>query len=68
MDCLYLKEETRGQGMGYALVNQLKEFTQQQGCQFIQWHTPPDNALGIQFYDRIGTSWKTKRRYYLSLE
>ncbi len=68
MDCLYLKPETRGFGLGIQLINQLKQFAVDNNCQLIQWQTPSDNKLGIQFYEKLGTSWKSKRRYFLPIQ
>ncbi len=67
MDCLYLKKETRGKGLGFGLINTLKEFAAENHCTLIQWQTPEDNQLGISFYDKLDTTWKTKRRYYLEI-
>lgn len=66
MDCLYLREATRGQGIGPKIMELLQDFAKQQACKLIQWQTPLENELGIKFYDRLDTSWKLKRRYYLT--
>ncbi len=68
MDCIYLREPYRHLGIGRQLVRTLVDFTRQQHCHEIQWQTPPDNHLGIAFYERIGARAKEKRRYTLHLD
>ncbi|NVK75813.1 MAG: GNAT family N-acetyltransferase [Oceanospirillaceae bacterium] len=68
MDCLYLRPTARGHGLGRGFIETLKAFCKQQGCTEMQWHTPPDNQLGIDFYRRIGANEKLKQRFYLNLE
>ncbi|WP_238947036.1 GNAT family N-acetyltransferase [Saliniramus fredricksonii] len=67
MDCLYLRERYRGLGLGRILVQELAAFARGRGCAQIQWHTPPDNALGIGFYRRIGASQLPKVRFFLDV-
>ncbi len=65
MDCLYLREAYRSRGLGRRLMNELTTFARAHGCREIQWHTPPDNMLGIRFYRRIGATEKAKVRFFL---
>lgn len=65
MDCLYLTAELRKQGIGRQLMTTLINFAQQRQCSEIQWQTPPDNQLGIDFYQHIGASSLTKSRFTL---
>jgi ribosomal protein S18 acetylase RimI-like enzyme len=65
MDCLYLRESSRGRGLGQHFMNILIQFSASKGCSEIQWHTPPHNQLGIDFYCRIGAHEKEKRRFFL---
>ena len=65
MDCLYLRGEFRGRGLGWGLMRELAAFARQRGCREMQWHTPPDNALGIGFYRRIGARELPKTRFFL---
>jgi ribosomal protein S18 acetylase RimI-like enzyme len=67
MDCIYLREPYRHLGIGRQLLRTLVDFARQQHCREIQWQTPPDNELGIAFYERIGARAKEKRRYILQL-
>lgn len=66
MDCLYLTEPYRGAGWGRGLLKTLTSFADSVGCENIQWQTPPDNELGIGFYQRIGASQLPKQRFSLN--
>ncbi|BET98877.1 GNAT family N-acetyltransferase [Xenorhabdus taiwanensis] len=65
MDCLYLTADLRRQGIGRQLMNTLIDFAKQQQCAEIQWQTPPDNQLGVGFYQHIGAASLTKIRFTL---
>src|ERR1041385_7159397 len=43
MDCLYLNEQFRGQGLGRQLMNELKQFARSKQINLIQWQTPSHN-------------------------
>ena len=68
LDCLYLREQARGQGVGWQLMTQLQEFAQYNDCNNIQWQTPPTNKLGISFYRKIGASESSKMRFTWSVD
>lgn len=68
MDCLYLREEMRGFGIGEQLVNHIRIEARKMGCTLIQWQTPDFNTRAMKFYDRIGGQAKAKVRYFLPLE
>lgn len=65
MDCLYLRAEHRGHGLGRAFMEALIAFAEVHQCDVVQWQTPPDNALGIGFYERMGAFARDKKRYFL---
>ncbi|WP_422360964.1 GNAT family N-acetyltransferase [Reichenbachiella sp.] len=65
LDCLYLKENIRGQGVGHQLMNRIKSFAREENCNTIQWQTPNFNEQAIEFYNRIGATSKTKERFFL---
>lgn len=67
MDCLFLREEARGYGIGEALVDQIKTAAREKHCSHMQWQTPVFNERAIRFYHRIGASSKKKLRLYLNL-
>ncbi|WP_436516828.1 N-acetyltransferase family protein [Ekhidna sp. To15] len=64
LDCIYLKEKYRGQGMGTKLMQLVKSYAEQEGCFEIQWQTPIFNREAIRFYKRIGSVSKEKERFF----
>lgn len=65
MDCLYLRPEYRGSGIGEALIREIEEQSRLQKTDHIQWQTPTFNVRAIKFYHRIGAFSKEKVRFYL---
>ncbi|MEM6647213.1 MAG: GNAT family N-acetyltransferase, partial [Bacteroidota bacterium] len=68
MDCLYLREAARGQGLGRRFIHKIAENGARLGCTLIQWQTPDFNKGAIRFYRRTGTSEKRKVRFFLDTE
>lgn len=68
MDCLYLSDEVRGRGLGRRLIERLRVFMREQGCLTAEWHTPPENEIGIGFYRRIGAAERPKLRFFLDAD
>lgn len=68
MDCMYLREAYRGQGLGRRLLRALATFAEEQHCTLIQWQTPSDNSLGIAFYERMGAYAIDKKRFFFTQE
>lgn len=66
MDCLYLEETIRGNGIGEVLINNIKTEAKKLGCNLIQWQTPNFNVRAIKFYKRIGAESKSKERFFLN--
>ncbi len=66
MDCLYLRPDFRGAGIGQALVEEIEKQSRLKGVKLIQWHTPSFNERAIKFYHRIGAASKEKVRFYLT--
>lgn len=64
MDCLFLREQYRGQGIGLELMNKVKETAAQLQCSHIQWQTPDFNVRAIKFYQKIGGISKSKERFF----
>ena len=64
MDCLFLLEEARGQGIGQKLMERIKEEALERNCDLIQWQTPDFNVDAIQFYKRLGGVSKSKERFF----
>lgn len=65
LDCLYLRPQARGYGLGRRFMRLLQSFARAHGCEEIQWQTPTHNELGIGFYRRIGASESRKVRFFL---
>ena len=64
MDCLYLHEAYRSQGIGKELMLAIRQEAQQAGCSQIQWQTPDFNKRAIRFYQRMGAVAKPKERFF----
>jgi GNAT superfamily N-acetyltransferase len=63
MDCLYLREETRGLGPGRQFVMEIASLAYRLGCVNVQWQTPVWNERAIRFYQRLGGEGKEKVRF-----
>jgi ribosomal protein S18 acetylase RimI-like enzyme len=64
LDCLYLSEEMRGQGIGLKLMEKLKTYAIDNRIKNIQWQTPIDNFHAIEFYQKLGAVKKTKQSFF----
>lgn len=64
MDCLYLKEECRGAGIGKKLLDLIKLQAVDLECFQVQWQTPVNNEKAIKFYQREGAGTKNKVRFF----
>ncbi len=65
MDCLFLRPDARGFGIGQAIIQRLIEIAQTKGCCGMQWQTPPFNLRAINFYKRMGATTKDKVRCFV---
>ncbi|MEM1116134.1 MAG: GNAT family N-acetyltransferase [Bacteroidota bacterium] len=68
LDCLYLRPEARGQGLGRQLIEAVARDAHATGLRQLQWQTPVENAGAIRFYDRLGATSLRKARYTLATE
>ncbi len=66
LDCLYMREATRGLGIGEELMNGVREHARARGCDVVQWQTPMFNTRAMKFYERIGAFGKDKKRFFWS--
>lgn len=66
MDCLYLREEARGAGLGRHLIKEIARLARQLGCVNVQWQTPVWNTRAISFYRRLRAEGKEKVRFVFS--
>lgn len=67
MDCLFIEEGNRGQGIGEDLMKAIKQEARRLNCSHIQWQTPDFNVRAMKFYNRIGAKSKSKERYFLDV-
>jgi len=68
MDCLYVRDTWRGQGVGLRLWRAVHAFAQAHQCAAIQWQTPWWNVDAARFYRRLGANEAPKLRYCLPLD
>ena len=64
LDCLFLKPDFRGKGVGKTLMEEVVCFAQSEKCIGIQWQTPFSNKEAIKFYERLGATCKLKERFF----
>ena len=67
LDCLYLKKDFRGQGLGHQTMLHIKKYAIEQHCFHIQWQTPKANKNAIKFYHSLGAISKKKERFFWDL-
>ncbi len=65
LDCLFLDERYRGQGLGGRLVTAVAELAGALGLGELQWNTPDWNTDAIRFYRRLGATERAKLRFSL---
>ncbi|WP_246097412.1 GNAT family N-acetyltransferase [Streptomyces botrytidirepellens] len=65
MDCLFLRPDNRGQGLGPLLMDAVAAHARDLGLTEIQWNTPAWNEGAVRFYERLGARAKEKLRYTL---
>ncbi len=68
MDCLFLHDSARGQGIGTQLINRIQQEGSALGCNLVQWQTPSFNVRAIKFYKRMGAISKSKERFFLDTQ
>ncbi|MES2111041.1 MAG: GNAT family N-acetyltransferase [Bacteroidota bacterium] len=67
MDCLFLRPEARGLGLGSRVLAKLQQIARQKGCINIQWQTPEFNEPAIRFYKKNGAGMLVKARFTYGL-
>jgi GNAT superfamily N-acetyltransferase len=67
MDCLYLRPQARGRGLGARLLAAVCRHAREQGIDQMQWQTPDWNHPAERFYLRQGAQVCSKRRFVLEL-
>ncbi|GLW93408.1 GNAT family N-acetyltransferase [Actinokineospora globicatena] len=63
MDCLYLRPQARGHGIGQLLMDAVLHHARQLGMVQVQWQTPTWNEGAIRFYRRLGATAVEKVRF-----
>jgi GNAT superfamily N-acetyltransferase len=52
---LFTAPETRGQGVGRALIESVVDWAQDRGCSRVYWQTKESNARARHLYDEVAT-------------
>jgi GNAT superfamily N-acetyltransferase len=65
MNDLFVAPETRGQGVGRALIEASLEVARQRGAAELEWQTAPDNHTAQRLYDATGAERSTWIAYGL---
>jgi GNAT superfamily N-acetyltransferase len=63
MDCLFVSETFRGQGLGRRLVDVIFGEAKRHNIGEIQWQTPDWNDDAIKFYRSLGATYSLKARF-----
>jgi GNAT superfamily N-acetyltransferase len=67
MDCLFLREQTRGKGIGSEIIKRLTAVAAERNCINIQWQTPTFNTPAIDFYIKNKAVAADKVRFTLKV-
>ena len=67
MDCLFVRDGMRGQGVGARLLEQVLEYARRTGLHQVQWQTPSWNVTAARFYARAGAISAEKLRFTIDL-
>ncbi len=65
MDCLYVRADARGRGLGQLLLGAVRDAAAVRGIREVQWQTPQWNTDAQRFYQRFGAGALPKQRYTL---
>ncbi len=68
MDCLYLRPNARGHGIGTTIIEKLHKIAKEKNCINIQWQTPDFNESAIRFYHKNNAVSKNKMRFALKVD
>jgi ribosomal protein S18 acetylase RimI-like enzyme len=64
MKDLFTLAESRGQGVGRALMGFLARLAVERGCVRFDWTAETDNPEALAFYDRLGAGRVAEKIYY----
>jgi GNAT superfamily N-acetyltransferase len=65
LDCLFVRAEYRGRGVGAELFRQAVHHAKERGITPLEWQTPAWNHDAIRFYERMGGKHAMKVRFTL---
>lgn len=63
LDCLFVRETARGQGIGKHLFDHVGLLAEEAGVEQMEWQTPVWNLNAIRFYEREGGIGQPKMRF-----
>ena len=63
LDCLFVHETARGQGIGKHLFDHAGVLAEEAGVERMEWQTPLRNLDAIHFYEREGGIGQPKMRF-----
>jgi len=67
MNDLFVAPDTRGQGVGRALIGASADVARKRGARHLEWATAPDNHTAQRLYDSTGAERTTWIEYELGL-
>ncbi len=67
MNDLFVAAESRGEGVGRALIDAAAEIGRKRGCPVLEWTTEPGNRTARRLYDSTGAEPSTWIEYELRL-
>jgi GNAT superfamily N-acetyltransferase len=67
MNDLYVNPDTRGEGVGRALIEASASVARERGAHRLEWATAPDNETAQRLYDSTGAERSTWIEYELGL-
>ena len=67
LDCLYLRGDARGAGVGRRLLDRVRMLARELGVAEVQWQSPDWNDDAVRFYERAGAVYRNKKRFTLDV-
>jgi GNAT superfamily N-acetyltransferase len=67
MNDLYVEPDTRGKGVGRALIEASADVARERGAAHLEWATEPDNHTAQRLYDSTGAARSEWVEYELGL-
>jgi GNAT superfamily N-acetyltransferase len=67
LDCLFVKQEARGLGIGAKLLHHIKRVSRRSALDRLEWQTPDWNQKAIAFYHREGAISASKMRFCIEI-